>query len=161
MNPPPTSPPTQPLPPIPGPSRFSLTQNDIENVLRLHFLSRSIPIRPTSPDISAILSTTPRPRRTRSVSRRRSRYDIEDDPDPIDPEMEAMLDRQLDGENTSDSDSDSSLDLKTPLSHLMLRHGHLSPNSKLLPKPDPRPISTASTSECCPHIPHLHVFHLF
>ncbi|EDR02390.1 uncharacterized protein LACBIDRAFT_309719 [Laccaria bicolor S238N-H82] len=32
-----------------------------------------------------------------------------------------------------EGDSDSSLDLHTPLPHLMLRHGLLSPNSKLLP----------------------------
>ncbi|KAF9059728.1 hypothetical protein BDP27DRAFT_1340881 [Rhodocollybia butyracea] len=38
------------------------------------------------------------------------------------------------GESDADSDaSDSSLDLHTPLPNLMLRHGLLSPNSKLLP----------------------------
>ncbi|KAF5322978.1 hypothetical protein D9611_009367 [Ephemerocybe angulata] len=46
------------------------------------------------------------------------------------------LEKELDGSGT-DSD-DSSLDLHTPLPHLMVRHGLLSPNSKLLPDTDPR-----------------------
>ncbi|KAG6907195.1 hypothetical protein DXG01_010008 [Tephrocybe rancida] len=45
----------------------------------------------------------------------------------------AVLERQLEG---SDSDgSDSSLDLHTPLPHLMMRHGLLSPRSKLVAPP--------------------------
>ncbi|EKM77110.1 hypothetical protein AGABI1DRAFT_130831 [Agaricus bisporus var. burnettii JB137-S8] len=39
----------------------------------------------------------------------------------------------------SDDDSDSSLDLHTPLPHLMVKHGLLSPRSKLLPQPEDRP----------------------
>jgi len=65
----------------------------------------------------------------------------------VDPELEA----QLDGEG---SDSDSSIDLHTPLPHLMLRHGLLSPHSKLLPEsnqllaplPDSRPESIMSVT---------------
>ncbi|KAG6380095.1 hypothetical protein JVT61DRAFT_8180 [Boletus reticuloceps] len=37
------------------------------------------------------------------------------------------------------NESDSSLDLHTPLPELMLRHGMLSPNSKLLPQPEVDP----------------------
>ncbi|RXW12840.1 hypothetical protein EST38_g13014 [Candolleomyces aberdarensis] len=65
-----------------------------------------------------------------------------------------QLEKMLDGSG-SDSD-DSSLDLHTPLPHLMVRDGLLSPNSKLLPgaqsrsttpytAPDGRPGSTMST----------------
>ncbi|OCH87600.1 hypothetical protein OBBRIDRAFT_837256 [Obba rivulosa] len=49
--------------------------------------------------------------------------------DMLDGDAELRLERQLDGEG---SDSDSSLDIHTPLPHLMLRDGLLSPNSKLL-----------------------------
>ncbi|KAG5222559.1 60s acidic ribosomal protein [Salix suchowensis] len=38
-----------------------------------------------------------------------------------------------DGEDEDGAGSDSSLDLHTPLPHLMVKHGMLSPNSKLLP----------------------------
>ncbi|KAF9463184.1 hypothetical protein BDZ94DRAFT_1321935 [Collybia nuda] len=54
------------------------------------------------------------------------------------------LEVQLEG---GGSDSDSSLDLHTPLPHLMLRHGLLSPHSKLLPQSQeagPRPDSVIS-----------------
>ncbi|KAF9806366.1 hypothetical protein IEO21_08700 [Rhodonia placenta] len=50
--------------------------------------------------------------------------------DVVDGE-EARLERELDG---SGSDTDSSIDIHTPLPNLMLRHGLLSPNSKLLPQ---------------------------
>ena len=48
-----------------------------------------------------------------------------DEVDPIDPEMEARLERQLDGDGSDSSSdwdggqSDSSLDLKTPLSSVL------------------------------------------
>ncbi|PPQ90507.1 hypothetical protein CVT25_014189 [Psilocybe cyanescens] len=61
-------------------------------------------------------------------------------------EHDEELERVLEGEGSEDEDvarygggahdegdSDSSLDLHTPLPHLMVRHGLLSPNSKLLP----------------------------
>ncbi|KAL4264258.1 hypothetical protein AB1N83_005719 [Pleurotus pulmonarius] len=41
--------------------------------------------------------------------------------------------RMSDGEDEDGAGSDSSLDLHTPLPHLMVKHGMLSPNSKLLP----------------------------
>ncbi|OSX65689.1 hypothetical protein POSPLADRAFT_1052361 [Postia placenta MAD-698-R-SB12] len=44
---------------------------------------------------------------------------------------EACLERELDG---SGNDMDSSIDIHMPLPNLMLRHGLLSPNSKLLPQ---------------------------
>ncbi|RDB30208.1 hypothetical protein Hypma_010449 [Hypsizygus marmoreus] len=45
--------------------------------------------------------------------------------------------RQLEGyASGSGSGSESSLDLHTPLPHLMVRHGLLSPRSKLLPQPE-------------------------
>lgn len=63
-------------------------------------------------------------------------------------EREARLERALEGDG---SESDSSLDIHTPLPHLMLRHGLLSPHSKLFPQHDtnPRPdsiISSVSTT---------------
>ncbi|KAF5384208.1 hypothetical protein D9615_003100 [Tricholomella constricta] len=117
-----------------------------------------------SPDISTIISTTPRPvlrsRASSSASGPRSSdlpyvpygaYGIygdepaEDDDDtrswidhdeygkPLPPPRKDVwekLERQLEG---SESDaSDSSLDLHTPLPHLMVRHGLLSPRSKLV-----------------------------
>ncbi|KAF8875436.1 hypothetical protein BD779DRAFT_212315 [Infundibulicybe gibba] len=163
--------------------------------------------RPVSPDISTIISATPRPRRTSSsffsnasgeLTRSKSPrprvnsaarpsvalpselpyttpHDdvpweeedsyIEDygvqipsqfatDHNPLDKHTEAILERELEGNG---SDSDSSLDLHTPLPHLMLRHGLLSPHSKLLPHSaraetplDTRPgsiISIASTTK--------------
>ncbi|KAI0923119.1 hypothetical protein AcV5_009933 [Taiwanofungus camphoratus] len=58
----------------------------------------------------------------------------------FDQEEEERLERELEGDG---SDTDSSLDIHTPLPHLMLRDGLLSPNSKLLPRvsrtPSPQP----------------------
>ncbi|KAI0668170.1 hypothetical protein C8Q78DRAFT_1081563 [Trametes maxima] len=71
----------------------------------------------------------------------------------FDRDEEARLERELDGDG---SDSDSSLDLHTPLPHLMVRDGLLSANSKLVqasrnntPLPNDRPgsvFSVASTA---------------
>ncbi|KAH9895641.1 hypothetical protein C8Q73DRAFT_643893 [Cubamyces lactineus] len=71
----------------------------------------------------------------------------------FDGEEEARLEKELDGDG---SDSDSSLDLHTPLPHLMVRDGLLSPHSKLVqssrnttPLPNNRPgsvFSVASTA---------------
>ncbi|KAH9921803.1 uncharacterized protein B0H18DRAFT_1121259 [Fomitopsis serialis] len=57
--------------------------------------------------------------------------------DIVDVEEEEKLDRALDGEG---SDSDSDIDIHTPLPNLMLRHGLLSPNSKLLPQSQSQPV---------------------
>ncbi|KAL0946334.1 hypothetical protein HGRIS_012572 [Hohenbuehelia grisea] len=57
-------------------------------------------------------------------------YDAQLTWDDLDHEAETRLERALEG---GGSDSDSSLDLHTPLPHLMVRHGLLSPNSKLFP----------------------------
>jgi large subunit ribosomal protein LP1 len=145
-NPPPTAPPSLPLPPVPGygsEDSFSSVDSD-EDV-------------PSSPDLKALLFSTPRPRT------------VSDCDDEI-----AQLHRELDGDDDSD---DSSIDLHTPLpyvpvfcscllillfnsicSHLMLRHGLLSPNSKLLhrgstsvppsPSPADRPGSVVSMGAC-------------
>lgn len=120
-------------------------------------ISTSGPARATSPDITTIISRTPKPRRkasttfsqrSTSTSRapsststsgrtsspiglpydRSSRATTWEETDFIDDYGE--LERQLEGEGT---DSDSSLDLHTPLPHLMVKHGLLSPNSTLLP----------------------------
>ncbi|KAH8833771.1 hypothetical protein DL96DRAFT_1578351 [Flagelloscypha sp. PMI_526] len=165
------------------------------------------PGRAPSPDIDAILSTTPKPKRGRSFSnlssessarsksrskarssassRRRSEgtansrnpssghprvskafsdrswaeedfiddygtfstsskhYDglPYDQPEFLDEAAIQKLEQQLEGD--SGSDSDSSIDIHTPLPHLMVRHGLLSPRSKLLANPS-RPGSTAS-----------------
>ncbi|KAK2460710.1 hypothetical protein APHAL10511_007180 [Amanita phalloides] len=118
--------------------------------------------RPPSPDVPALLSITPRPHRHRSalpfdvlhadhhpLPRRVSDGDIAIERARTRPfnldhavafpsmlshgaEIEAILERQLDG---ADSDSDSSIDLHTPLPRLMVRDGLLSPHSKLLPQP--------------------------
>ncbi|KAI6015273.1 hypothetical protein F5J12DRAFT_524260 [Pisolithus orientalis] len=124
--------------------------------------------RSTSPDLSQIISLTPRPRkrstpshprsRTSSLGRERalsvrSRKSSDALPPPV-PKLSPTRTRtgwgnfgargegQPEGETGAvlgeDDDaygSDSSIDLHTPLPHLMLRHGMLSPNSKLLPQP--------------------------
>ncbi|KAG5350930.1 hypothetical protein C0989_008616 [Termitomyces sp. Mn162] len=148
--------------------------------------SRTVFSRPSSPDIAAIISATPRPRSNSkpAVRRRMSQglpylaatscihsdpMESDDDdarswidhddfgrplpkPKPAtnwSPEEEsrfAALERQLEG---SDSDaSDSSLDLHTPLPHLMMRHGLLSPQSRLITQPSARDsvVSIASTT---------------
>ncbi|KAG7451478.1 uncharacterized protein BT62DRAFT_927190 [Guyanagaster necrorhizus] len=221
INPPPSRPPATPLPPVPGPSRFSfqdsqrilgarddslssismqdLPSNDDDNdggdddlnalttsrilpsphsskststhsfkkitpTRSAKPLSKSTPAIPASnldraisPDITTIISRTPKPRRSASTtfslrststskalssastSRRTSSpiglpYDRSskattwEETDFIDDYGE--LERELEGERT---DSDSSLDLHTPLPHLMVKHGLLSPNSTLLP----------------------------
>ncbi|KAK0469419.1 uncharacterized protein EV420DRAFT_32924 [Desarmillaria tabescens] len=215
-NPPPSRPPATPLPPVPGPSRFSFQEtqrilgarddslasismqdlpsdddDDLNAITTSRILpsprlskrtsahsfknttptrstkplsqsiaaiSTSDPARATSPDITTIISRTPKPRRSasttfslrsNSTSRapsststsrrtsspiglpydRSSRATTWEETDFIDDYGE--LERQLDGEGT---DSDSSLDLHTPLPHLMVKHGLLSPNSTLLPR---------------------------
>ncbi|KAG6816615.1 hypothetical protein H0H87_004621 [Tephrocybe sp. NHM501043] len=127
---------------------------------RAHTLSVADPIDPqrsASPDIATILSTTPRPllRRHPSSAYRRSHVSLASALADMDAELAASddddtrswidhdeygkplppppRDRFAALEPTSDSEaSDSSLDLHTPLPHLMLRHGLLSPNSKLI-----------------------------
>ncbi|EKM56774.1 uncharacterized protein PHACADRAFT_207968, partial [Phanerochaete carnosa HHB-10118-sp] len=77
----------------------------------------------------------------------------------LDRDIEERLERQLDGLGSEDelSDgglSDSSIDMQTPLPHLMLREGVLSPHSKLLgkclraPSPQDRHLSMGSISKC-------------
>ncbi|KAI0367072.1 hypothetical protein BV20DRAFT_580761 [Pilatotrama ljubarskyi] len=68
----------------------------------------------------------------------------------FDHDEEARLEKELDGEG---SDSDSSLDLHTPLPHLMVKDGLLSPRSKLVqssrnttPLPGDRPGSVFSVA---------------
>ncbi|KAF9021641.1 hypothetical protein BDZ89DRAFT_1115863 [Hymenopellis radicata] len=209
INPPPSRPPASPLPPVPGPSRFSWhdaqrllgTRDDSISRISMHDLpaaddddddddeaiitsaaaavsakrassvrswkstfsdrssTSSIPTgRSVSPEITDIISRTPRPRRSASTTfsvrststsrppsstRRRASspiglaYDRSStftaastwEDNFIDDYGE--LERQLEGEG---SDSDSSLDLHTPLPHLMVKQGLLSPKSKLLPK---------------------------
>ncbi|KAG2131015.1 hypothetical protein DEU56DRAFT_954064 [Suillus clintonianus] len=119
--------------------------------------------RSTSPDVSAIIQATPRPRsrpRSRVSSHSRPRA-----PNVTDTKSRSRANslngyrssgsskhlpqpRQLEVEVEDEDarDSDSSIDLHTPLPHLMLRHGLLSPHSKLLPTspPDPSRLSIAS-----------------
>ncbi|KAG2339129.1 hypothetical protein BDR05DRAFT_968405 [Suillus weaverae] len=100
--------------------------------------------RSTSPDVSAIIQATPRPRSrprsrpNKSRSRANSLRSSGSKPNPREVEVEVQ--------NQDAHDSDSSIDLHTPLPHLMVRHGLLSPNSKLLPSspPDPSRLSIAS-----------------
>lgn len=119
-------------------------------------------IRPPSPDIGTILATTPRPRRRSSAAfapssfRVRSRTSsvtsvpsswqgnvdeaatssplggLMDDGGlkEVDSDIDSQSGKELEGDG---SESDSSIDLHTPLPHLMFRDGLLSPRSKLLP----------------------------
>ncbi|KAG9313735.1 hypothetical protein JVU11DRAFT_6089 [Chiua virens] len=112
-------------------------------------------VRAKSPEITQIISATPRPlkRSTPSQSRERSRTRNRIDssksrqradalPVPSTQTVKTPRAARLSGDDKVTSvrkveegnDSDSSLDLHTPLPQLMLRHGMLSPNSKLLPQ---------------------------
>ncbi|KAH8094473.1 hypothetical protein BXZ70DRAFT_359927 [Cristinia sonorae] len=119
--------------------------------------------RPGSPDIEDILSKTPRPRRASSaVFSSPSRASIRPTPKRS-PSAFSLRSEGKDGKGDDDesifsisdygalleepeslsdgeggSESDSSLDIHTPLPHLMFRDGLLSPRSKLLP-PDLKP----------------------
>lgn len=131
--------------------------------------------RSTSPDVSAIIQATPRrrPRPNKSRSRAsslngyRSSGSSKRLPNPHEFEVEV--------EDKDALDSDSSIDLHTPLPsvsspfffrfrllrsfhssrnrahplfrHLMLRHGLLSPHSKLLPAPPPDPSRLSIASQ--------------
>ncbi|KAI1784582.1 hypothetical protein LXA43DRAFT_954889 [Ganoderma leucocontextum] len=115
--------------------------------------------RPDSPDVETMIKRTPRPRRTSSatfsnspVARTRSTQGPttavpsswratskkpDDDTESIVSdygmllEKDASMDQKLlEGDG---SESDSSIDIHTPLPHLMFRDGLLSPRSKLLP----------------------------
>ncbi|KAJ6621378.1 hypothetical protein B0H10DRAFT_2432402 [Mycena sp. CBHHK59/15] len=122
--------------------------------------------RAPSPDITTILATTPRPRiaslsasqRSRSHSRTTvdlsygSVYSVASKTRAYAfgyPDVDASLDPHSGDEDDGQvwdgdgGDSDSSLDLHTSLPELMVRHGLLSPRSKLLPSP-------ASTSALAP-----------
>ncbi|KAG1752037.1 hypothetical protein EDB19DRAFT_1084181 [Suillus lakei] len=132
-----------PLPPFTKPPRKSSRASELP-----------IPFdrpRSTSPDVSAIIQATPRPRsrprvsshsrprisnsksrsRANSLNGYRSSGSSKHLPNPREFEVEV--------EDEDAHDSDSSIDLHTPLPHLMLRHGLLSPHSKLLPTPPPDP----------------------
>ncbi|KAG0700799.1 hypothetical protein DFH29DRAFT_1000821 [Suillus ampliporus] len=121
--------------------------------------------RAASPDVSAIIQATPRPRsrprprlssqprscvsnpqsRSRASSLNGNRSSGSSKPLLTHPFRDNRdLDLEVDDEDARDSDS--SIDLHTPLPHLMLRHGLLSPHSKLLPTspPDPSRLSIAS-----------------
>ncbi|KAH7882911.1 hypothetical protein F5I97DRAFT_1930530 [Phlebopus sp. FC_14] len=139
---------------------------------------RGVRSRSTSPEIPQIISaTTPRLRKRSSSSRSRASSRTRDrkessrsrktsDVPPV-PRLSANLGRttveggrgrassmgtrgsgEIDGIGDDAHESDSSLDLHTPLPHLMLRDGMLSPNSKLLPPHfggiDPTRLSIAS-----------------
>ncbi|KAG1855631.1 hypothetical protein DFJ58DRAFT_745442 [Suillus subalutaceus] len=144
-NPPPSLPPTAPLPPLPGPIRYQEGPYNIPDALKPAFIIPSPPDRPgsISPDVPAIIQATPRPRsrprsrpnksrsRANSLNGYRSSGSSKHLPNPHEFEVEV--------EDQDAPDSDSSIDLHTPLPHLMLRHGLLSPHSKLLPSSPPAP----------------------
>ncbi|KIP10438.1 hypothetical protein PHLGIDRAFT_33836, partial [Phlebiopsis gigantea 11061_1 CR5-6] len=112
------------------------------------------PPRSTSPDIEAILAKTPRPHRKKSASvfsvhlseqakgATRSSPKIDDHPEHSLSSIYSSLHDDHDELNAegSGSESDSSLDIHTPLPHLMFRDGLLSPRSKLLPQSTPHSI---------------------
>ncbi|TBU42499.1 hypothetical protein BD309DRAFT_178796 [Dichomitus squalens] len=110
--------------------------------------------RPDSPDVETMIQRTPRPRRKSSatfhspMARARSNSSMvtpsswkgvtkDDDTGSVISDYGALLDKDdsmdeklLEGDG---SESDSSIDIHTPLPHLMFRDGLLSPRSKLLP----------------------------
>ncbi|KAI0667523.1 hypothetical protein C8Q78DRAFT_385790 [Trametes maxima] len=142
------------LPPVPGaksPPRSTATPGRIRAGRR-----------PDSPDVETMIARTPRPRRkssatfTSPISRGRANSSMvvptswkgiggkEKDRGKAGDDAESMIsdygmllhdddsdmERQLEGDG---SESDSSIDIHTPLPHLMFRDGLLSPRSKLLP----------------------------
>ncbi|KAL6302538.1 hypothetical protein BKA93DRAFT_387721 [Sparassis latifolia] len=120
--------------------------------------------RPDSPDLRTILANTPRPRRKSSASfspasgglhlRSRSTTNglsrrssiAEQSPDNVSVSDYGALLEEAEGVDTDEenrlgkvvedggSESDSSIDLHTPLPHLMFRDGLLSPRSRLFPQ---------------------------
>ncbi|TCD63000.1 hypothetical protein EIP91_006092 [Steccherinum ochraceum] len=125
--------------------------------LRSSSAAQPQPQRPGSPDIDAILAKTPRPRRASSAvfaspsrsslpATRRSQSTLslrsevkkgngEDDESIFSiSDYGALLEEdESQSEGEGGSESDSSIDIHTPLPHLMFRDGLLSPRSKLLP----------------------------
>ncbi|KAI9569347.1 hypothetical protein HD554DRAFT_609299 [Boletus coccyginus] len=138
--------------------------------------------RAMSPEITQIISATPRPRKRSTPSRSRapswarnrkesSRSQRVADAAPVPksscivktPQVTKVARLSGDGGATclageeQGNDSDSSLDLHTPLPQLMLRHGMLSPNSKLLPHPevDPTRLSIMSSLSSSSYVSNL------
>ncbi|PSS34049.1 hypothetical protein PHLCEN_2v1953 [Hermanssonia centrifuga] len=122
----------------------------------------TFPPRSNSPDIDAIIAKTPRPRRSstsvlstpspasRSLTslgvRNRSPQNIgakkvARDETSLISDFGALLEADSDLEDDNGSETDSSLDIHTPLPHLMFRDGLLSPRSKLLPQSSSSPFS--------------------
>ncbi|CCM05822.1 uncharacterized protein FIBRA_08056 [Fibroporia radiculosa] len=149
--------PSNPKPISPGGS-LAKTQDPLPKILPKTSSTRRQPHaganvkRPDSPDLGTILANTPRPRRRSAAAvspanRIRSRTSsivgaplnwkgkIEEGSSGLESTLGV-------GEDSDDnfrlgddgSESDSSIDLHTPLPHLMFRDGLLSPRSKLLPK---------------------------
>ncbi|KAJ8496381.1 hypothetical protein ONZ51_g1150 [Trametes cubensis] len=142
------------LPPVPGlsspPSAHATTTTPAR--------TRSATKRSDSPDVETMIARTPRPRRKSSATfnspilRARSNSSmmvpsswkglkgkeaatgdnesVISDYGTLLKDDDSDLERQLEGDG---SESDSSLDIHTPLPHLMFRDGLLSPRSKLLP----------------------------
>ncbi|GJE96236.1 hypothetical protein PsYK624_124300 [Phanerochaete sordida] len=128
-----------------NPMRYSNARKDSVDVKKSS--PPSPPARSESPDIDAILARTPRPRKTSlagplSPPRVRSTPSSRTSPQSAhkhlaDQSLSSIRsaifeDESDDGEGGSESDS--SLDIHTPLPHLMFRDGLLSPRSKLLPQ---------------------------
>ncbi|KAH9896057.1 hypothetical protein C8Q73DRAFT_665068 [Cubamyces lactineus] len=136
------------LPPVPGLSSTTTTPARTRGATK----------RSDSPDVETMIARTPRPRRKSSATfnspilRARSNSSmmvpsswrglkgketvagdnesVISDYGTLLKDDDSDLERQLEGDG---SESDSSLDIHTPLPHLMFRDGLLSPRSKLLP----------------------------
>ncbi|KAJ7180556.1 hypothetical protein C8R46DRAFT_586762 [Mycena filopes] len=175
-----------PIPPLPGSARRTPPRTATPRRESIALSSVAIPIpdsdtepdfdalddRAGSPDIAAILATTPRPRLTTLTRRppgfedepweedfiddygqvRSSVYSVASKASegyafgfPEEPDLRSISSDS--GHNVWDepNDSDSDLDLHTSLPQLMLHHGFLSPRSKLLPNASPSPRSLAPT----------------
>ncbi|KAI8976331.1 hypothetical protein BD414DRAFT_165415 [Trametes punicea] len=145
------------LPPIPGPT--SPRSPPSAAAAMSNERSRGAPSkRADSPDVETMIARTPRPRRKPSATfhspilraksnpamvvpsswkglKSKDRVVAGDDESVISDygtllkDDDSDLERQLEGEG---SESDSSIDIHTPLPHLMFRDGLLSPRSKLL-----------------------------
>ncbi|RPD53554.1 hypothetical protein L226DRAFT_95642 [Lentinus tigrinus ALCF2SS1-7] len=138
----------RPLPPIPGPAQVRSPRTTGPP-------PRARPERrPDSPDVETMIARTPRPRRKSSATfhspmrHTRSNSSIavpsswkgvakskEEDSESVISDYGALIEKEDESEDDKGdgSESDSSIDIHTPLPHLMFRDGLLSPRSKLLP----------------------------
>ncbi|KAI0364879.1 hypothetical protein BV20DRAFT_813615 [Pilatotrama ljubarskyi] len=148
------------LPPVPGPTVLSPKSPSTRRTVAPAGARTRAAKRPDSPDVETMIARTPRPRRKSSATfnppltrprsnsnmvpsswkggiKAKEKEKVADDNESVISDYGTLLkdddsdmERMLEGEG---SESDSSIDIHTPLPHLMFRDGLLSPRSKLLP----------------------------